>query len=142
MKFMILVKASPQSEAGEMPSQELLTAMMDYNEQLVKAGVLVAGEGLHPSSAGARVNFEGAERTVRMGPFGGAPRDLVAGFWIFETASLDEAIDWIKKCPNPTGDSAQIEIRRIFAAEDFGEVLTPELKQREDDLRALTEPKP
>ncbi len=135
MKFMILVKASADSEAGVMPSEQLLTQMMAYNEQLVKAGVMEAGEGLHPSSRGARVKFSGADRAVTHGPFA-ATKELVAGFWIFNVGSLQEAIDWIKKAPMLDGD--ELEIRQIFTADDFGDALTPELREQEERLRAET----
>lgn len=134
MKFMILLKATAASEAGEIPSESLIRDMMAYNEELVKAGVLVAGEGLTPSSKGARVHFKGRDRSVVDGPFTES-KELVAGFWIFKTASLQEAVDWVKRCPNPMGDQAEIEIRRVVEAEDFGDSLTPELKAKEDDLR-------
>ena len=137
MKVMVIVKADKNTEAGVMPSTELLTAMGNYNEELVKAGIMQAGEGLHPSSKGARVTFKGDERTVKRGPFGGA-KDLIAGFWIWQVKSLDEAIEWAKRCPNPTGSESELEIRPIFEDEDFGEALTPELKQQEERLRAKT----
>jgi hypothetical protein len=133
MRFMVMVKADKHSEAGEMPSQQMLEEMTTYNEQLAKAGVLVAGEGLHPSSKGARVRFSGSQRTVIDGPFP-ETKELVAGFWIFEVASRDEAIEWVKKCPNPMPGDCEIEIRQIFEAEDFGEVMTPELREREKAL--------
>jgi len=134
MKFMILVKATKDSEAGVMPSQELLEAMGRYNEELVKAGVMQAGEGLHPSSKGARVRFSGADRTVTNGPFA-QTSELVAGFWLWQVGSLAEAIDWVKRCPNPMLGDSEIEIRQVFTAEDFGEALTPELREREEQLR-------
>lgn len=118
MKFMVIVKANKDSEAGVMPSVEMLTAMGNFNERLVKAGVMVAGEGLHPSSKGARVRFSGAERTVIDGPFA-ETKELIAGFWILETASLQECIDWIKQCPNPHHEDTELEIRQIFATEEF-----------------------
>ena len=127
MKFMIIVKASKASEAGEMPGTELLTAMGNYNEELSKAGILLAAEGLHPSSKGARVRFSGKDRTVTDGPFA-EPKELVAGFWLWEVGSLKEAIDWVKRCPNPHDEDSDIEIRQVFSAEDFGEALTPELR--------------
>jgi hypothetical protein len=131
MRFMVIVKASKQSEAGEMPSEQLLADMTRYNEQLVNAGVLLAGEGLHPSSKGARVRFSGDKRTVIDGPFA-ETKELVAGYWIFKTKSLQEAIDWVKQCPNPMpGTEAEIEIRQIFEAEDFGAEFTPELREAE-----------
>ena len=134
MKFMILVKATKDSEAGVMPSQELLEAMGKYNEELVKAGVMLAGEGLHPSSKGARVRFSGADRTVTNGPFA-QTSELVAGFWLWQVGSLAEAIEWVKRCPNPMLGDSEIEIRQVFTAEDFGEALTPELREREEQLR-------
>jgi len=137
MKFMILLKATRASEAGEMPEESLISDMLAYNEQLVKAGVLVAGEGLAPSSDGARVHFKGDKRSVTDGPFAES-KELVAGFWIFRTASLQEAVEWVKKCPNPMGEEAEIEIRRIFEADDFGENFTPELREKEEQLRAIT----
>jgi hypothetical protein len=135
MKFMVMVKATKESEAGVMPKQELLEAMMKYNEQLVNAGIMLAGEGLHPSSKGARVQFNGKNRTVTDGPFA-ETKELVAGFWIWQCKSLEEAIEWVKRCPNPMEGPSEIEIRQIFAAEDFGAELTPELREKEDELRA------
>jgi hypothetical protein len=140
MKFMILVKATKDSEAGVMPSEEMLTAMMNYNEELVKAGVMVAGEGLHPSSKGARVRFSGTQRTVIDGPFA-ETKELIAGFWIFQVKSKEEAIEWVKRSPNPMLEDSEIEIRQIFTAEDFGDALTPELREQEERLRAETEGK-
>jgi len=136
MRFMILVKASRESEAGVMPSTELLAEMGRYNEELVKAGVLVAGEGLHPSSKGVRVRFSGDQRTVIDGPFA-ETEQLIAGFWIFQVNSREEAIEWVKRAPNPMpGRQSEIEIRQIVEAEDFGEALTPELREQEERLRA------
>ena len=135
MRFMMIVKASKDSEAGVMPSEELLTAMGKYNEELAEAGALLAGEGPHPSSKGARVRFSGAERTVVNGPFAETGQ-LVAGFWLIRANSLEEAIDWAKRCPNPMEAQSEIEIRQVFEAEDFGEALTPELKEQEERLRA------
>ncbi|MGA8135620.1 MAG: YciI family protein [Pseudomonas gingeri] len=135
MRFMVIVKASPESEAGEMPSNELLTAMGAYNEELAKAGVILAGEGLHPSAKGVRVQFSGKQRSVVDGPFM-ETKELIAGFWIFNVQSLQEAIDWVKRCPNPMASDSEIEIRQIFEAEDFGESLTPELREQEEHLRA------
>jgi len=135
VRFMMIVKASKESEAGVMPSQELLTAMGQYNEELAKSGALLAGEGLHPSSKGARVRFSGAERTVVNGPFA-ETEQLIAGFWLIQVNSLQEAIEWAKRCPNPMAGESEIEIRQVFEAEDFGDALTPELRQQEDDLRA------
>ena len=133
MRFMVIVKASKDTEAGVMPSTELLTAMGKFNEEMAKAGVIQAGEGLHPSSRGARVKYSGGEPTVRRGPFD-LTGDLVAGFWLIQTKSLDEAIDWMKRAPFDGG--AEIEIRQVFSPEDFGEALTPELREQEERLRA------
>ena len=133
MKVMVLVKASPASEAGEMPGTELLTEMGRFNEALVKAGNLLAGEGLHPSSRGARVRFDGRQRTVIDGPFG-ETRELVAGFWLWQVRNLDEAIEWIKRAPFDGG--AEIELRPVFEADDFGDALTPELREQEARLAA------
>lgn len=135
MRFMVIVKASPESEAGQMPSEELLAAMGAYNEELLKAGVMLAGEGLHPSAKGVRVQFSGKNRSVVEGPFA-QTRELIAGFWIFQVQSLQEAIDWVKRCPNPMISDSEIEIRQIFEAEDFGESFTPELREQEERLRA------
>jgi len=135
MKVMVIVKASPASEAGEMPSQQLLTEMGQFNEELVKAGVMLAGEGLHPSSKGARVSFGGKSHVVTDGPFT-ETKELIAGFWIWQVKSLAEAIDWAKRCPNPHNDPGELEIRPIFSAEDFGEALTPELREQEASIRA------
>ncbi|WP_248798221.1 YciI family protein [Pseudomonas sp. MWU13-2105] len=135
MRFMVIVKASPESEAGEMPSQELLAAMGAYNEELAKAGVILAAEGLHPSAKGARVQFSGKQRSVVDGPFM-ETKELIAGFWIFNVQSLQEAIDWVKHCPNPMVSDSEIEIRQVFEAEDFGECFTPELREQEEQLRA------
>ena len=138
MRFMVIVKATEESEAGVMPSTEMLTGMGKYNEELVKAGIMLDGDGLHPSSKGARVRFEGSKRTVTDGPFA-ETKELVAGFWIWQCASLDEAIEWVKKCPNPMLGPSEIEIRQIFEAEDFGAQFTPELREQEDRLRAQME---
>jgi hypothetical protein len=138
MRFMILIKANKDSEAGVMPSEKLLTDMGKFNEQLVQAGIMQAGEGLHPSSKGARVKFSGDKRIVTDGPFA-ETKELIAGFWIWKCNSLQEAIDWVKRCPNPTGEEAQIEIRQIFSPEDFGAEFTPELREQEDRLRATIE---
>ena len=136
MRFMVMVKASKDSEAGKMPGQELLTAMGKYNEELVKAGIMQAGEGLQPSSKGARVKFVGEKRIVTDGPFA-ETKELVAGFWIWKCKSKQEAIDWVKRCPNPMpGTEAEIEIRQIFEAEDFGAEFTPEEREREERMRA------
>ena len=132
MRFMIIIKASPDSEAGVMPSQELLTAMGNYNEELVKAGIMLAGEGLHPSSKGARVKFSGEKRSIIDGPFI-ETKELIAGFWIWQVKSKEEAIEWVKRCPNPMpGTEAEIEIRQVFEAEDFGAEFTPELREQEE----------
>jgi hypothetical protein len=138
MRVMVLVKATPESEAGEMPPTELLEQMGKYNEELVKAGVMLAGEGLHPSSRGARVRFSGSDRSVVDGPFA-ETKELVAGFWLWEVRSMEEAIEWVKRCPNPMLGESEIEIRPVFEAEDFGEELTPELREAEERLRAQVE---
>ena len=135
MKFMVMVKATKESEAGVMPDEKLLTDMGKFNEELVKAGVMKAGEGLHPSSKGARVRFSGSKRTVVDGPFA-ETKELVAGFWIWEVKSLEEAIAWVKRCPNPMAGDSEIEIRQIFAAEDFGDAFTPELREKEEKMRS------
>jgi hypothetical protein len=132
---MVLVKATRDSEAGVLPSEQLFAEMGRFNEDLVKAGVMQAGEGLQPSSKGARVRFSGKDRKVIDGPFA-ETKELVAGFWIWKCASLQEAIDWVKRCPNPMPGDSEIEIRQIFEAEDFGEALTPELRKQEERLRA------
>ena len=135
MRFMVIVRATKDSEAGVMPDEKLLAAMGDYNEQLVNAGIMKAGEGLHPSSKGARVRFNGSKRAVVDGPFS-ETKELIAGFWIWEIGSLAEAIEWVKRCPNPfpVGES-EIEIRQVFETDDFGAELTPELRAQEDRLR-------
>jgi hypothetical protein len=138
MRVMVLVKATEQSEAGEMPSEELLTQMTDFNEELVKAGVMLAGEGLHPSSQGVRVAFSGSERKVIDGPFA-ETKELVAGYWLWQVKSLDEAIEWVKRCPNPMEGESEIEIRPVFEADDFGEEFTPELREREERMREQVE---
>ena len=135
MRFMVLIKADQNTEAGVMPSEQLLAEMGTFNEQLVKAGVMQAGEGLHPSSKGARVHFSGHDRRVIDGPFA-ETKELVAGFWIWKCASLQEAIEWVKRCPNPTLGDSEVEIRQVFDAEDFGEAFTPELREQEERLRA------
>jgi hypothetical protein len=135
VRFMVMVKATEESEAGTLPGTELLEAMSRYNEELVKAGVLLAGEGLQPSSKGVRVRFSGDKRSVIDGPFA-ETKELVAGFWIFEVKSLEEAIEWVKRCPNPMNSESDIEIRQIFEAEDFGEAYTPEQRERNAALRA------
>ena len=136
MRFMIIVKASQDSEAGKMPRQELLAAMGKYNEELVKAGIMLSGEGLQPSRKGARVRFSGDKRIVTDGPFA-ETKELIAGFWMWQVKSKEEAIEWVKRCPNPMpGTEAEIEIRQVFEAEDFGEEFTPELREQEDRVRA------
>lgn len=135
MRFMILIKANQETEAGKMPSETLLAEMGKFNEELVNAGVMLAGEGLHPSSKGARVKFSGDKRTVVDGPFA-ETTGLIAGFWLWQVKSKEEAIEWVKRCPNPTGAESEIEIRQLFEAEDFGAELTPELREQEDRLRA------
>jgi hypothetical protein len=135
MRFMVIIKADAKSEAGEMPSERLLTEMGKYNEELVKAGVMLAGEGLHPSSRGARVRFSGAKRTVIDGPFSES-KELVAGFWLIQVKSKEEAIEWVKRIPNPDNAETEVEIRQVFEAEDFGPELTPEARERENRLRA------
>jgi hypothetical protein len=135
MRVMVLVKATKDSEAGVMPKQELLAEMGKFNEELVKAGVMLAGEGLHPSSKGARVHFSGDKRTVTDGPFA-ETKELVAGYWLWQVRSMDEAVEWAKRCPNPMEEGGVLEIRPVFEAEDFGEEFTPELREQEERLRA------
>jgi hypothetical protein len=135
MRFMILIKASKESEAGVLPSEQLLTEMGQFNEELVKAGVMLAGEGLQPSSKGARVKFAGAKRTVVDGPFA-ETKELIAGFWLWQVKSIDEALEWVKRIPNPTGVEGEVEIRQVFEADDFGANLTPEARKREERLRS------
>jgi hypothetical protein len=135
---MVIVKATPESEAGELPSTEMLTAMGAFNEELVKAGVMLAGEGLQPSSKGARVRFSGSERSVVDGPFA-ETKELIAGFWLWEVRDMDEAIEWVKRCPNPMEGESEIEIRQVFEADDFGENFTPELREAEERLRSQVE---
>jgi hypothetical protein len=138
MKVMVMVKATSDSEAGVMPSEAMLTEMGQFNEALVKAGIMLAGEGLHPSSKGVRVRFSGADRSTTDGPFT-ETKELIAGYWIWQVASMEEAIDWVKRCPNPMPGESEIEIRPIFAAEDFGEPFTPELREQENRIRAAIE---
>jgi hypothetical protein len=138
MKVMVMVKASKDSEAGIMPSEQLLRDMGNFNEELVKAGIMLAGEGLHPSSKGVRVRFSGKDRTVIDGPFA-ETKELVAGFWLWKVKSMQEAIEWVKRCPNPMMEDSDIEIRPIFEAEDFGEAFTPELRAQEERLREQAE---
>ncbi|WLI10060.1 MULTISPECIES: YciI family protein [Pseudomonas] len=136
MRFMIIVKASPDSEAGVMPSEELMTAMGNFNEELAKAGILIDCDGLQPSSKGARVRFSGDQRTVIDGPFA-ATKELIAGYWLWQVKSKDEAIEWVKRCPNPMpGTEAEIEIRQVYEAEDFGAEFTPQLREQEERVRA------
>jgi hypothetical protein len=134
MRVMVIVKADKNSEAGIMPSEKLLADMGQFNEELVKAGVMLAGEGLHPSSKGVRVRFSGTQRTVIDGPFA-ETKELIAGYWLWKVSSMQEAIDWVKRCPNPMMGESDIEIRPIFEADDFGEAFTPELREQEDRLR-------
>ena len=135
MRVMVLVKASKESEAGVMPSQEMLTEMGKYNEELVKAGIMLGGEGLHPSSKAARIRFSGKKRTVIDGPFT-ETKELVAGYWVWQVRSMDEAIEWAKRCPNPTGEESELEIRPVFEAADFGAEFTPELRAQEERVIA------
>ena len=138
MRFMVIVKATPESEGGQMPSTELLEAMNKYNEELVQAGIMRGGEGLHPSSRGARMRFHGPERNVFDGPFA-ETKELVAGFWLWEVDSWEEAIEWAKRCPNPMEGESELEIRQVFEAEDFGDSLTPELRESEERMRRQLE---
>jgi hypothetical protein len=138
MRVMVIVKASPESEAGQMPSTEMLEAMGKYNEELAKAGIMLAGEGLQPSSKGARVRFSGPDRSVVDGPFA-ETKELIAGFWLWEVRSMDEAIEWVKRCPNPMESDSEIEIRQVFEVDDFGDELTPEQRDRDARLRAEIE---
>ena len=140
MRFMVLVKASKDSEAGVMPGEKLLTEMGKFNEELVKAGIMLAGEGLQPSSKGARVKFSGDKRAVIDGPFP-ETKELIAGFWIWQVKSKEEAIQWAKRCPNPTGNEGELEIRQVFETDDFGTEFTPELRRQEEKLRARLESK-
>jgi hypothetical protein len=140
MRFMIIVKATKDSEAGVMPSEKLLTEMGKFNEELVKAGVMLAGEGLQPSSKGARVKFSGNQRTVIDGPFA-ETKELIAGYWLWQVKSMNEAIEWVKRCPNPHEGESEIEIRQVFEAEDFGAEFTPELREQEERLRAQMDKK-
>ncbi len=138
MRVMVFVKADANSEAGQMPTEQDFTEMGNFNEELVKAGVMMAGEGLHPSSKGVRVNFSGDQRTVVDGPFA-ETKELIAGFWIWKVKTMEEAVEWAKRCPNPTGNESQLELRPIFEMEDFGAELTPELRAQEDRLRVEVE---
>jgi hypothetical protein len=138
MRVMAIVKASEDSEAGKMPSEELLAEMGKFNEELVKAGVMLAGEGLHPSSKGVRVSFGGGERTVVDGPFA-ETKELIAGYWLLQVRSMEEAVEWIRRCPDPHEEGGEIEIRPVFEADDFGEEFTPELREQEERIRAQAE---
>lgn len=138
MKVIVMIKATKDSEAGVMPSEQLLTEMGQYNEELVKAGIMLTGEGLHPSAKGVRVRFSGTNRTVTDGPFT-ETKELVAGFWIWQVKSMEEAITWVKRCPNPMLGESEIEIRPLFEAADFGEEFTPELREQEERIRAEAE---
>jgi hypothetical protein len=138
MRLMVIVKATPESEAGQIPTTEQLAEMGRYNEELAKAGIMLAGEGLRPSSKGARVRFQGSERSVVDGPFA-ETKELIAGFWLWDVRSMEEAIEWVKRCPNPTGGESEIEIRQVAEAEDFGESFTPELREAEERLRGQVE---
>ena len=135
MRFMVIVKATKESEAGVMPSEQMLAEMGKYNEELANAGVMLAGEGLHPSSRGKRVRFNGRQRTVIDGPFS-ETKELIAGFWLIQARSMDEAVEWVKRCPNPFEGESEIEIRQVFEADDFGQEFTPELREQEERLRA------
>jgi hypothetical protein len=135
MRVMVMIKASEASEAGEMPSQELLEQMTAFNEELVKAGVMLAGDGLHPSSKGTRVAFSGGERKVIDGPFT-ETKELLAGYWLWQVKSMDEAVEWVKRCPNPMDGESEIEIRQVFENEEFGDAMTPELREQDARLRA------
>ncbi|MBS0169439.1 MAG: YciI family protein [Nitrospira sp.] len=141
MRFMIIIKATNESEAGVMPSQQLLSEMGQFNEELVQAGVMLAGDGLHPSAKGARVRFSGTRRTVIDGPFA-ETKELIAGYWVWQCRSKEEAIEWVMRCPNPMPGESEIEIRQVFEAEDFGAEFTPELREQEDRLRAQMAKKP
>ena len=138
MRVMVMIKANEQSEAGEMPSQELLEQMTAYNEELVKAGVMLGGDGLHPSDKGVRVEFAGSERKVIDGPFA-ETKELLAGYWVWQVKSLEEAIEWVKRIPNPDGEDSVVEIRPVFEIDDFGDALTPELREKDEQLRARVE---
>ena len=138
MRVMVIVKATKESEAGVLPDERLLTEMTSYNEELVKAGIMLAGDGLHPSSRGVRVHFSGPNRTVTDGPFA-ETKELIAGFWLWQVRSMEEAIEWVRRCPNPHNEDSDIEIRPVFEAEDFGDAFTPELQKKEEALRAEVE---
>ncbi len=134
MRVMVMVKATPESEAGEMPKEQMFAEMLAYNEQLVKAGIMLAGDGLHPSNKGKRVRFQGDKRTVIDGPFT-ETKELVAGYWMWQVRSMEEAVEWVKRCPNPMPSTSEIEIRQVFESDDFGAELTPELRAKEERLR-------
>ena len=134
MRVMVIVKASPESESGQQPDMKILTEMGKFNEELVKAGVMLAGEGLHASARGKRVRFSGSRRTVVDGPFA-ETKELIAGYWMWKVSSMEEAVEWVKKCPNPHNSDSEIEIRQVFETEDFGDAMTPELREQEDRLR-------
>ena len=138
MRVMVLIKANEDSEAGKMPSEQVLTQMMGFNEELVKAGIMLAGDGLHPSSKGVRVAFAGTERKVIDGPFA-ETKELLAGYWVWQVKSLDEAVEWVKRIPNPEGEHSEVEIRPVFEPDDFGDALTPEVREQERRLREQTE---
>jgi len=138
MRVMVIVKANEDSEAGTPPSTELLTQMTAYNEELAKAGIMLGGEGIHPSSKGVRILFSGDQRNVVDGPFA-ETKELVAGFWLWQVRDMDEAIEWAKRCPNPTGEESVLELRPVFEADDFGDELTPELREKEEQLRSQVE---
>jgi hypothetical protein len=135
MRVMVIVKATPASEAGVMPTEKLMAAMGRFNEDLVKAGIILAGEGLHPTSKGVRVRFSGESRSVTQGPFA-ETQELIAGFWLWQVRSMDEAVEWVRRCPNPHDEECDIEIRPVFTADDFGEAFAPELREQEERLRA------
>ena len=135
MRVMVIVKATKDSEAGQMPTEQMFTEMLAYNDQLVKAGIMLAGDGLHPSNKGKRVRFDGAKRTVIDGPFA-ETKELIAGYWLWQVRSMDEAIEWVKRCPNPMPGESEIEVRQIFEADDFGAELTPELRAKEERIRS------
>ena len=134
MRVMVIVKASPESESGQQPDMKILTEMGKFNEELVKAGVMLAGEGLHSSAKGKRVRFSGSRRTVIDGPFA-ETKELIAGYWLWKVSSMEEAVEWVKKCPNPHNSDSEIEIRQVFETEDFGEAMTPELREQDNRLR-------
>jgi hypothetical protein len=136
-RFIVFVKATKDSEAGVMPDEKMFSEMTAYNEQLVKAGIMLDGQGLHPSKKGARVRFEGTSRKVIDGPFT-ETKELVAGYWLWQCKSLEEAVEWVKRCPNPMKESSEIEVRQLFTEEDFGDALTPQLKERHDEMRKAT----